>query len=358
MIETHVFNSLLKSFLKEEGWFHLLNFLNGLVAPSFLFVSGWAFVVASKQKLQDLHHFGPAFWHQLKRIGLIWLLGYALHLPGFAYSALRRHNNVAAWQGLLQVDILHCIGASLLVLFVIRIGVKSQERFETVLWLGAIVVVLATPWIWMSAWIQRLPTAISGYWKEGPYALFPLFPWLGFLMLGGVCAISYGKAEASQETLGFIRRIAIFGIVLIAVGFAFARYGFPWPYGSDDIRAHPIFVGLRVGYVLLWVWICRQFQKYPAIPSAWMVTLSRESLLIYVAHIVFLYHVPLGNGSLAQHFGQSLSLWECAGVTLGLVFLMWVMARSWGWLKVHHKKRSQYLAYATGAGAAVLFLTR
>jgi uncharacterized membrane protein len=39
MIETHVFNSLLKPFLKEEGWFHLLNFFNGLVAPSFLFVS-------------------------------------------------------------------------------------------------------------------------------------------------------------------------------------------------------------------------------------------------------------------------------------------------------------------------------
>ncbi len=90
MIETHVFNSLLKPFLKEEGWFHLLNFFNGLVAPSFLFVSGWAFVVASTRKLEDLHQFGPAFWQQLKRIGLIWILGYALHLPGFAYSALRR----------------------------------------------------------------------------------------------------------------------------------------------------------------------------------------------------------------------------------------------------------------------------
>ena len=71
MIETHVFNSLLKPFLKEEGWFHLLNFFNGLVAPSFLFVSGWAFVVASTRKLDDLHKFRLAFWQQLKRIGLI-----------------------------------------------------------------------------------------------------------------------------------------------------------------------------------------------------------------------------------------------------------------------------------------------
>jgi uncharacterized membrane protein len=40
MIETHAFNSLLKPFLKEEGWFHVLNFFNGLMAPSFLFVLG------------------------------------------------------------------------------------------------------------------------------------------------------------------------------------------------------------------------------------------------------------------------------------------------------------------------------
>jgi uncharacterized membrane protein len=32
MIVTHAFNSLLKPFLKEEGWFQLLNFFNGLVA--------------------------------------------------------------------------------------------------------------------------------------------------------------------------------------------------------------------------------------------------------------------------------------------------------------------------------------
>jgi len=358
MIETHAFNSLLKPFLKEEGWFHLLNFFNGLVAPSFLSVSGWAFVVASTRKGEDFRRFGAAFWQQLKRIGLIWVLGYTLHLPGFAYSSLRWAGNAAAWQSLQQVDILHCIAAGLLVLFAIRMLVKTEARLERVLWLGVFGVVLVTPWIWASERLERLPSAISCYLTEQAHALFPLFPWLGFLMLGGACAITYGKADEANGKLGLMRRTAILGMVLIAARYLFAHYGFPWPYGSSNVRAHPVFFALRVGYVFLWVWICWQLQKQPAIPSGWIMTLSRESLLVYVAHIVFLYHFPLGSSSLARTFGKSLSLWECAGVTFALIVLMWAMALGWGWLKSHHKQGSQYLAYATGVGAAVLFVTR
>jgi len=358
MIETHAFNSLLKPLLKEEGWFHLLNFFNGLVAPSFLFVSGWAFAIASKRKLEDLHRFGPAFWQQLKGIGLIWILGYTLDLPGFAHSALRRGGNAAAWRSLLQVDILHCIAVGLLVLFVIRMLITTEDRFGRVLWLGVFVVVLVTPWVWASERLERLPIAVSGYWTEQAYALFPQFPWLGFLMLGGACAITYSKAEEAGGTLDFMRRTAILGIVLIAAGYVFARYGFPWPYGSSSVRAHPVFFALRAGYVFLWVWICWQLQKHPAIPSSWIMALSRESLLVYVAHIVFLYHLPLGSASLAHSYRKSLSLWECASVTFAVMLLMWAMALGWGWLKSHHKRGSQYLAYVAGAGAAVLFVTR
>jgi uncharacterized membrane protein len=358
MIETHVFNSLLKPFLKDEGWFHVLNFFNGLVAPSFLFVSGWAFVVASTRKLDDLHKFGPAFWQQLKRIGLIWILGYTLHLPGFAYSALRRVDSTATWQSLLQVDILHCIAAGLSVLLLIRMLVKSERRFGMLLWLGVLAVVLGTPWVWASEWPERLPPAVSGYLAERAYTLFPQFPWLGFLLLGGACAITYNHADETRRTLGFMRRTAITGLVLIAVGYAFARYDFPWPYGSSSVRAHPVFFALRAGYIFLWVWVCWHLQRHPRIPSDWIMTLSRESLLVYVAHIVFLYHLPLGNSSIARMYGKSVSLWECAGVTVALMLLMWVTALSWIWLKSRHKQGSQYLAYAVGVGAAVLFFVR
>src|SRR6185436_1734934 len=41
MIETHVVNTFLAAALRENGWFALLNYVNGLVAPSFLFIAGF-----------------------------------------------------------------------------------------------------------------------------------------------------------------------------------------------------------------------------------------------------------------------------------------------------------------------------
>jgi hypothetical protein len=177
-------------------------------------------------------------------------------------------------------------------------------------------------------------------------------------MLGAACATTYGKAEEAEGKPSFVRRIVMLGIVLIALGYAFAHYGFPWPYGSRSVQAHPVFFALRVGYVFLWVWICWQLQKHPAIPSGWIMTLSRESLLVYAAHIVFLYNLPLGNASVARMYGKSLSTWECVGVSLFLMGLMWAVAFAWSWMKAHHKQRSQYLAYAAVAGASVLFFVR
>jgi hypothetical protein len=68
--------------------------------------------------------------------------------------------------------------------------------------------------------------------------------------------------------------------------------------------------------------------------------------------------LPLSNASLARIYGKSLSMWECAAVTLALIVLMWAMALSWSWLKSRHKQGSQYIAYAAGMGAAVLYVTR
>jgi len=40
MIEPHVFNTFLLPELKQTGWFSVVSFINGLIAPAFLFVSG------------------------------------------------------------------------------------------------------------------------------------------------------------------------------------------------------------------------------------------------------------------------------------------------------------------------------
>ena len=71
MIEVHVFNAFLLPYFQATSWFNMLNFINGLVAPSFIFISGFVFLLASQKKLESFRTFGPAFWKQLGRIGLM-----------------------------------------------------------------------------------------------------------------------------------------------------------------------------------------------------------------------------------------------------------------------------------------------
>ena len=54
MIEVHVFNSMLMLEIKEMSWYSYLNFINGLVAPSFLFVSGLVFVLSLQKSVDEL----------------------------------------------------------------------------------------------------------------------------------------------------------------------------------------------------------------------------------------------------------------------------------------------------------------
>ena len=93
MIEVHVFNAFLLTHIKNEAWFGWVNFVNGLVAPSFLFVAGFVFVVASDRKLEEYRTYGKAFWRQLSRIGLIWVVGYGLHLPYFSLTRTLRDSS-------------------------------------------------------------------------------------------------------------------------------------------------------------------------------------------------------------------------------------------------------------------------
>ena len=88
MIEVHVFNAFLLPELKQTGWFSILNFINGLVAPSFLFVSGFAFQVSSGSKLDEMRKLGKAFWKKMMRIFQIIIIGYALHLPYYSFSKI------------------------------------------------------------------------------------------------------------------------------------------------------------------------------------------------------------------------------------------------------------------------------
>ena len=180
MIEVHVVNAFMLPILRETLWFPALNFINGLVAPSFIFISGFAFVVSVRGKEEELRAFGDVFRKRLRRIILIFIVGYLIHVPYYSFANIIKYASADELKHFYNVDVLQCTGAGLICLLFMRIFFKSDKAFYISVSIATVVVALISPIIWRIDFAKFFPLPIACYFNEIHGSFFPLFPWLAF----------------------------------------------------------------------------------------------------------------------------------------------------------------------------------
>jgi len=190
MIETHVLNALLLTSLRGDFTFKAVDFLNGLVAPSFLFVAGFSFTLALSRKGDAYRTFSPELLRHLKRLLFIWFVGYALHIPFFSMRKSLYQSSPAAFLAFTAVDILQCITATLFLLHILRVLIKDDSKFNLILYSLFILFILAAPLAGSIDFTNSLPLWAAQYFNRSHGSLFPLFPWSSFL-IGGTIASQF-----------------------------------------------------------------------------------------------------------------------------------------------------------------------
>ncbi|HWP81598.1 MAG TPA: heparan-alpha-glucosaminide N-acetyltransferase domain-containing protein [Bacteroidota bacterium] len=357
MIEVHVFNSMIRPEIRQAAWFDVLNFINGLVAPSFLFVAGYVFVIASERKLPEFRQYGSSFWRQMGRIFTIWVIGYALHLPFFSYSRTISETTEAGWLKFFQADILHCIAAGLLLLFISRLVIRSDRLFNAWLLGCGILLVVSAPFLGRIDFTVSVHPALAAYLNGLHYSQFPIFPWLGFMTAGGYAATLFQRSRQSGTEKGYTRLIAAWGTGLLLVGWVAPLVTDSIPL-FGDIRSDPFFFALRLGIVFLLVAGLRLYEGKGFYVPRFVLDASRESLLVYAAHLLVIYGDFWSGKSVANLYGKTFNVWECLLATLALMALMVYLAKGWGWLKQRSLQASRAVGLATGLIALVLFFIR
>jgi uncharacterized membrane protein len=358
MIEVHVFNAFLFPSLKETDWFRILNYVNGWVAPSFLFVAGFVFVIASGRKLQDFRTFGKAFWRQIGRIALIWIVGYGLHLPFFSFTRTVNETTQAGWLQFYQSDILHCIAIGLLIVFLGRILIKSDATYQKFLVTTGLIFVLAAPFLWDIDFTRSLPAALAAYLNGQHYSLFPIFPWIGFLTFGAVTAIGFKGTKAADKELDYLKLIGYVSGVLIVGGTLLSELPVRIPLVSSAIRANPLFFASRLGIVLLLMLLCWYYAERRKTEKSFVLDAGRESLVVYTAHLLVIYGQYWNDKSLAYWHGGTLGVVQCILATLGLMILMVAGAKVWGATKRRSLPTARALSFATGLVVLLVFLLK
>ncbi|MBI3189948.1 MAG: DUF1624 domain-containing protein, partial [Ignavibacteriales bacterium] len=184
MIETHVVNALLMPSLREQTSFSILKFMNGLVAPTFLFCAGFAFAITMQRKWNEYINVQKSFWLYIKRLLFILIVGYSLHVPVFTLNGMLSLKDEMKWQTFFQSDILHVISLTLLASVILIVFLRNQKTFTIVATLLALLIVFLAPII-RELDYSNSPPWFRSYLSINYESQFPLFPWSAFL-LGGM----------------------------------------------------------------------------------------------------------------------------------------------------------------------------
>ena len=354
MIEVHVFNAFIMPSLKETHWFSVLNYINGLVAPSFLFISGFAFIISTQSQHDELHKFGSLFRKKMMRIGLIFLVGYSLHVPFFSLAKIFREATPQLWISFCNVDVLQNIGVGLLYILLARVFIKSDKIFYNFLLISSVVFVVISPYIWDHDFARYFPIPIASYFNPVYGSFFPLFPWIGFLLAGAVSSILYLKAREAGNEKNFMMQTAIFGLILIAVGHFYLSPIFPKTY--TEIKPHPVFFIERLGYVFVLLCLCWYYISKVETKGGLVIETGRESLLIYWLHLQIIYRMLWHGESFDSMIKQSYNPWQCLLFTLGLIALMMGVAKIWGNFKRKYKMGARFVTTIVICGALLVFV--
>ena len=354
MIEVHVFNAFLLPELKQAGWFDILNFINGLVAPAFLFVSGFAFEVSSGSKLDNMRKFKLSFWKKLWRYFSIILIGYALHLPFYSLYKILNKATPSQLQDFFAVDVLQCIGVGLLVLFALRLIIRSDKVYHCSVISLAIIVMVLSPFFWKTDFTTFLHPAFANYLNRLNGSLFPAFPWISFILAGAIFAKYFLASVREKKEEKFIIGITIAGIIMLLAGHFF--YSGLFPKNITSIIPNPVFFIERLGYILVLASLCWYFNKWKKVHRSFVLDASRESLLIYWLHLITIYGMFWGGKSLANLIGPTLSLIESIAATLILMAAMILVAKVWGQTKMKFPKYATKIAWGVVGVLFIIFL--
>lgn len=302
MVWTHSAHTFLDVTQQKTPWFHELDYYHGLIAPAFFWIAGFvrAHVTTGKSK--------PA-WPAFKRLLLVLLIGYLMHVPWLNLF------DAQAWRAACTVNVLHCLAISGMLMLV-------AERLGR--WRNGVAALLLVFFVGLQTSAESWRTGvlfIDQYLNQNQGSWFALFPWVGFGLTGFLSRRLWD---------GTVNRGAALIFVLGAL-LAFAQPYSPWPGGA------PEFFLERLGWVMMAAVLVACVADQISTATGWLRLAGRESLLLYVVHLLLIHAVPLPRQALQHLIGMTQPL----RVVFGIFVALFAASLALGWLNERRKHISR-----------------
>ncbi|MCU0343286.1 MAG: DUF1624 domain-containing protein [Ignavibacterium sp.] len=326
MVQGHTVDLLLAPEFRSEQYtaYFLWNFMRGMTAPIFMFTAGTVFTYLFRL-VDEPFLKNPRVKKGFYRFLLLVCLGYLLRYPTytiFDFSDVAKDRLDIFF----AVDVLQLIGFGLLFVMICAFIAEKLKLSDTIVFsFFAAFFFISTEFFSKINWLAYFPQPIAGYFYDGTGSLFPLFPWAGYVVLGGVLGSYLARNPLVFKTNKFSLNLALFGFALIFISemwlFIAGKY-FHYSYTPSSYKLDTII--FRVGFVLvLNALVSFISQKIESIPRI-IILIGRNTLLIYVVHLMILYG-SAWNPGLSNMFRSSLKVPETILFALLMITLMTIM---------------------------------
>jgi putative membrane protein len=309
MLEGHFIDGLLAPEYRDENnlFYATWHYIRGMTAPVFFTVSGFIFtyLLIKEQNPAKMGWNHVRVQKGVRRgINLI-IIAYLLRAnilnlftPDYTDMNVRR------------VDVLHCIGLSLLFLiafYLLTYRRKNRLRMSIML-LGTTFVAFFFEPIYSHLTYEYLPMALANYFTKENGSVFTIFPWFGYASLGGFMGfLFYKNRENPHLYRNMIIWYILLGVILITFPYWMGKIADTLQIHSLQLIAHGDYLIKRIGNVLLFFALFMILRH--VITSPTLQKIGQNTLSIYVIHYIILYGSFTGMG-LYHYFHDQLTPWQ------------------------------------------------
>jgi uncharacterized membrane protein len=325
MLQGHTISALgdFSDVSKSSLFYQVWSFIRGITAPLFIFTAGTVFIYLLKIDK-------PFFACSRVRKGLVRFvtlltIGYLLNYPSLRIFDFADATN-ARWLKFFSVDALHLIAFGILFLIFLRFVSYKTGVNELFLYLfSALALLVSTPFVLRIPWRNITNPLVASYFSYGTGSFFPLFPYLFYIFAGAVLGYMLRNNASIYKKSSFSLFLVAAGTVL----FLFAVFTDNIFYNDvaaiDYLRTDFLLTIQRLGIVLILAGILSFLLARSGNMPRFVFSLGRNSLLIYVLHLVLIYGCVLVPG-LTFIWENSLSITNSVIIAISITIIFTILS--------------------------------
>lgn len=304
MLQGHFVDTLLNPIYRDDSYtaYTVWSYFRGITAPVFFTISGLVFLyllLKAHAKGSDKQRLRKGATRAVMLIGI----GYALRIPFFSW--LKGSFDTY----FLVIDVLQCIGLSLLLLIGLYLLCRRNSYILSVVLLSVGCVIFVTEPLYRNLTLENVPLVFANYLSKSNGSVFTMLPWFGYVAFGGFFATLFFR-NSQKKYFKQITVIAFFvlGVVLLQYSTLILQKLFDITnIELFERSANYNYLFLRLGNVLVYFgffYLLERFMKQSIVTRIGETTLN-----IYIVHFIIIYGSFTGIG-LKHFYYKSLEPWE------------------------------------------------